>query len=40
MSDALILARQFRASLLRRDAAAQAEILRAYEAIWTKLTRK
>lgn len=38
MSDALILARHFRASLLRRDAAAQAEILRAYEDIWKKLS--
>lgn len=38
MSDSIILARQFRASLLRRDAAAQAEVLRAYESIWKKLT--
>ena len=38
MSDALILARQFRANLLRRDAAAQAEVLRAYETVWEKLS--
>lgn len=38
MSDALILARQFRAALLQRDAAAQMQILRAYEQIWTRLS--
>lgn len=37
MSDALILARQFRARVLQRDAVAQAEVLRAYEKIWTRL---
>jgi SPP1 gp7 family putative phage head morphogenesis protein len=37
MSDALIMARQFRDALLLRDAAAQAEVLRAYETIWKKL---
>lgn len=38
MSDSLTLARQFREALLRRDAAAQAEVLRAYERIWKKLS--
>jgi hypothetical protein len=38
MSDALILARQFRARLLQQDAAAQDEILRAYEKVWVRLS--
>jgi len=38
MSDALILARQFRARLLQQDAAAQDEILRAYEKLWVRLS--
>jgi Phage Mu protein F like protein len=38
MSDALTLARQFRARLLQQDAAAQEEILRTYEKLWQRLT--
>lgn len=37
MSDALILARQFREALLRQDAEAQAKVLRAYEKVWVRL---
>jgi SPP1 gp7 family putative phage head morphogenesis protein len=40
VSDALILARKFRAALLQRDAAAQAEVLRAYEKIWVRLSEE
>jgi hypothetical protein len=38
VSDALTLARQFRARLLQQDAAAQQQILRAYEKLWVRLT--
>lgn len=38
MSDSLTLALKFRQALLRREAAAQEEIIRAYEGIWKDLT--